>query len=152
MPNGDPTFDLAAEDAWFTPMAESLHAFANRHNLLLDRYYHHSRSWAFRFNHPRGGQAAIEAHHLAGDVAGVGSIWHLDDYDRFTRFIYQRKPRHLLKTEPHLSGELDTELAALLALPLGSWNQVVDGYQPVWGHYTKEQFLKMRPAYPDPIP
>ena len=152
MPNGDPTFDIDAEDAWFAPMAEALQAFAKRHNLFLDRYYHHSRSWSFRFNHPRGGQASIAVHHYEGDAAGVGFSWHLDDYERFTRYIHWRKPRDLPRTEPLLSRELDAELAAVLALPLGSWNQAADGYQPIWGQYSKEQSLKMTPLYPDPIP
>jgi hypothetical protein len=152
VPNGDPTFDVAAEEAWFAPMAESLHSFAKRHNLLIERYYHDGRCWTFRFNHPRGGQASIDAYHYRGDAAGVGSSWHLDDYDRFTRYIYWRKPRDLSKAEPDLSRELDAELAAILAVPFGSWNQVADGYGPIWGQYSKEQFLKMTPVYPDPIP
>ncbi len=152
MPNGDPTFDVEAEQAWFAPIAGSLLSFAKRRNLLLDRYYHDGRSWTFRFNHPFGGQASISAHHYPGDAARIGSSWHLDDYDRFTRYIHWRMPRELPKLEPYLSRELDAELAAILALPLGRWNQTADGYAPSWGQYTKEQFERMTPAYPDPIP
>jgi hypothetical protein len=152
MPNGDPTFDATAEEAWFAPISDSILSFAARHNLLVDRYYHHSRSWDLRFNHPRGGQAPISLHHLRDDTAGVGSSWHLDDYDRFTRYVYWGKTRDVPKVAGILTAELGAELAAVLALPLGSWNQVVDTYARVWGQFTKEQFQKMAPRYPDPIP
>jgi hypothetical protein len=36
-------------------------------------------------------------------------------------------------------------------VPLGQWNQMADGYSNVWGRYTKEEFEKMQPSYPDPI-
>jgi hypothetical protein len=152
MPNGDQTFDATAEEAWFGPISVPILSFATQHNLLVDRYYHDSRSWDFRFNHPRGGQASIALHHLRDDTAGVGSTWHLDDYDRFTRYLYWGKTRDVPKVAEILTAELEAELTAVLALPLGSWNQVAETYARVWGQFTKEQFQKMAPRYPDPIP
>jgi hypothetical protein len=50
-----------------------------------------------------------------------------------------------------LIQELELELSAILAVPLGQWNQVADGYAKIWGRYTKDEFAKMTPSYPNPI-
>jgi hypothetical protein len=152
VPNGNPDFDAEAERKWFAPIEGVLLSFAERHNLLVDRYYHGSPSWTFRFNHTRGGQASVTVYHNRGDVAAIDSVWHLDDYDRFTRYIHWRKLREIEKVEGDLSRELEVELTAILEVPLGQWNQVADGYAQVWGKYTKEQFQEMRRIHPDPIP
>ena len=75
----------------------------------------------------------------------------MDDYDHFTRFIHWRKPREVSKEANALIEELERELSAILAVPLGQWNQVADGYANVWGRYTKDEFAKLQPSYPDPI-
>ena len=151
MPNGNADFDLEAVQQWFAPITSVLMSFAERHNLLVDRYYHDSPSWTFRFNNPRGGQASIGVSCNAGEIAVIHSSWHVDDYDRFTRFIHWRKPREVSKDANALIEELELEFSAILAVPLEQWNQVADGYSNIWGRYTKNEFDKMRPSYPDPI-
>lgn len=151
MPNGNADFDLAVAQKWFSPIAGVLVAFATRHHLLLDRYYHDCPTWTFRFNHPRGGQASVGLSCHAGPSALIHSSWHVDDYDRFTRFIHWRKPREVSKDEQAVTEELERELSVILAIPLGQWNQVADGYSNIWGRYTKDEFEKMTPSYPDPI-
>jgi hypothetical protein len=151
MPNGNADFDLNVAQQWFAPIAGALVSFAERHNLLVDRYYHDSPSWTFRFNSPRGGQASIGVSCDAGELAAIYSSWHMDDYDRFTRFIHWRKPRAVSKVEDALVKELELELSAIVAIPPGQWNQVADGYSNIWGRYTKAEFEKMRPSYPDPV-
>ena len=152
MPNGDPDFDVAAEAAWFAPIAPVLEAFASRHNLRVDKYYHHESSWAFRFNHPRGGQASITVHHCRSGDASVDSIWYVDDYDTFTRSIYRRDPRDVSKTESDLQRESAAELAAILSAPPNSWSQIASGYASVWSQFTRAQFEGMKQRLPDPIP
>jgi hypothetical protein len=152
MPNGHPNFSSAELEIWFAPLASELAAFAASHNLLIDKYYHESPSWAFRFNHPKGGQASISVSVQTPQSAGVGSVWHLDDYDRFTRYLHWRKDRHINKSAAEIRSELELELAAVLATPLGLWNQVADQYRSVWSRYTKQEFERMTPNYPSPIP
>lgn len=67
MPNGNPDFDPKAAEQWFAPIAGVLESFAQRHNLLVDRCYHDSPSWTFRFSHPRGGQASVGVSCNAGE-------------------------------------------------------------------------------------
>jgi hypothetical protein len=113
--------------------------------------YHDTPSWTFRFNHPRGGQASLGVSCDAGETASIYSSWHVDDYDRFTRSIHWRKSRKVSKDANALLEELELELSAILAVPLGQWNQVADDYASVWGRYTKDEFEKLQPSYPDPI-
>jgi hypothetical protein len=151
VPNGNPDFDADVAEQWFAPIAGALLSFAQRHNLLVDRYYHDSPSWTFRFNNPRGGQASLSVHCNAGAIAFVDSSWHIDDYDRFTRYIRWRKPREVAKLASTMGQEIEMEFAAIVAVPLGQWNQVAEGYAQTWGRYTKDEFQKMTPKYPDPI-
>lgn len=152
MPNGNPSFNLSEQEAWFAPLSQVITDLAHRHNLLLDKYYHQGPSWSLRFNHPRGGQASVSVSNGGPEVAKVDSVWHLDDYDRFTRFLHWRKPRDVPKDPESVRRELELEFSALLAVPLGEWNQVATGYERVWSRFSKAAFLAMTPKYPDPLP
>jgi len=149
--NGNPDFNLREQEEWFAPLAAAITAFARAHNLLVDKYYHESTSWDLRFNHPRGGQASIEVYNESADFAGVGSGWHLDEFECFTRSIHRRARRKIAKEPVLLARELANELAAITAVPLGQWTQVAKGYEQIWGQYTKQEFERMTPRYPDPI-
>ena len=148
---GNPSFDLDEQETWFAPLSGAVHELAICHNLLLDKFYHESASWSLRFNHPRGGQASVAVYN-AGDLARVGSTWHVDDYDSFTRSIHWRHPREVPKDADSVRRELKIELTAILALPLGRWNQIASGYERIWGQHSKAAFQANAPKYPDPIP
>ena len=150
MPNGNPNFDLDEQEAWFAPIAATIVEFAHAHNLVLDKYYHESCSWDLRFNHPSGGRGAVTVYNSGPDAAQVGSVWYIDEYDRFTRFIHWRHPRNIVKDPEAIQRELAFELAAIVAVPLGHWNQIADGYEPIWGRQTKQEFETMVQQYPYP--
>jgi len=153
VPNGgNPSFNLGEQEAWFAPLSQVIGDVACKHNLFLDKYYHEGASWDLRFTHPRGGQASVTVYNGGPELATVGSVWYLDDYDQFTRFIHSRPLRQVTKEPDALRRELEVELAAVLALPLGQWNQVAKSYERVWGQYSKAAFQAMAPKYPAPIP
>ena len=153
MPNGNPLFNLSAQETWFAPLSQVIGEVARKHNLLLDKYYHENASWDLRFSHPRGGQASVTIYNVgAADIAKVGSVWCLDDYDRFTRFIHSRPLRQIPKKAESVRWELEVEFAAILALPLGQWHRVVTGYEGIWSQYSKAEFQAMAGKLPDPIP
>ena len=152
MPNGNPSFNLTEQEAWFAPLSQVIDGVARKHNLLLEKYYHESASWDLRFNHPRGGQASVTIYNGGAEVAKVGSSWHLDDYDQFTRFIHWRPLREIPKEPDAVHHELEVEFGAILAAPLGQWNQVAKGYERIWGQYTKAAFQAMARNLPDPLP
>jgi hypothetical protein len=152
VPNGNPSFDLAEQEAWFAPLAQTIGELGRKHNLLLEKYYHESFSWDLRFNHPRGGHASVTVWNGGPTVAKVGATWHVDDYDRFTRSIHWRPPRDVAKEPETVRRELELEFTSILALPLGQWNQVATGYEQIWGQFSRAAFYAMARKYPDPIP
>src|SRR5579862_6687490 len=142
VPNGNASFNLSEQEAWFAPLSQAIDDVARKHNLLLEKYYHEAPSWALRFNHPRGGQASVTVSN-GGAVAKIGSVWHLDDYDQFTRFLHWRQERDVPRELESLRRELELEFVAVMALPLGQWNQVASGYKRVWGQFSKAAFQAM---------
>ncbi len=151
MPNGNYDFDLGAQEEWFASIAPAITAFAVADRLFVDKYYRDHGSWELRFNHPRGGQGAVSVGNRAPSLAYVGAQWHIDDYDTFSRSLYWRDQRDVAKVPEVVARELDIELRAVLAVPLGQWRRVVSDYQDIWGQHTKAEFDRMAHIYPTPI-
>ncbi len=149
MPNGDWNFNLDEQEEWFGRIATPIKNFVAEHGLVLDKYYHDGASWDLRFGHPLGGQASICVIN-AGDVAQIITSWHLDDYDKFTRFLHWRDPIEVELDAEAVSRALLEEFEAILATPLGQWTRTATGYQKEWGEYSKDQFEAMAPSYPPP--
>lgn len=151
MPNGNSDFDRKVQDEWFEPISDVIITFANTHNLLLDKYYHEFPKWSLRFNHPNGGQASVAIFNHAPNRARICSIWHLDNYDEYTRYIHRRKECDVSKDPIQIYGALQKEFHGILNTAVGNWNKVATGYEKIWGKHTKEQFEAMGPHYPDPV-
>ena len=149
MPNGDPDFDYAAQEAWFAPLADVIVGFAREHNLMLKRYYHDSPCWSLNFNHPAGGQATIQIGN-GGEVAMIGTLWWLDDFERTTRSIHQRDTRSVAPDAETVAEVLAAEFAGVLATPIGSWTRSYSDYRE-WKRFSKAEFEAMAPRYPDPL-
>ncbi len=150
MPNGDNSFNLDEQEKWFGRIAAPINDFIARHGLVLDKYYHDGASWDLRFGHPLGGNASIQVMN-AGDVARFCTVWYLDDYDQFTRFLHWRDPIDVPLDSGSISKALFSELEAILATPLGEWTDIATGYATDWGTYSKDQFQAMGLSYPLPI-
>lgn len=151
MPNGDPDFDLEREESWFAPIAPAVERFATARNLLVGRYDHDAPAWTLRFNHPEGGQASIVLTHHEQRSVAIGSVWHVDCHDTFTRSLHRREPREVPREPGAVRHALEAELRAILAVPPGAWTEVATGYERIWGRYTREQFAALAPRLPDPV-
>lgn len=151
MPNGNPGFNLTEQEIWFAPLAQAICEVADKHNLLLEKYYHEGASWDLRFNHPRGGQASVTIYN-AGAAAQVGSVWYLDDYDLSTRFIHSRPLREIPRQSDSVRQELEIEFAAILGSPVGQWTQIAKDYERIWSQYSKAEFQAMARKLPNPTP
>ncbi len=150
MPNGDPNFDVEDMELFFAPIADAVHEFAKRRNLLVDKYYHDSWVWSLRFNHPKGGQASMQLRRDDVNHLLLSSVWYYDDYERFTRYLDSRQ-EHEVPCEPVALGyALETELKNIVAEEFGNWNQVAGGYENNWGRHPKEEFVRMAPKLPVP--
>jgi hypothetical protein len=150
VPNGNPDFDFAAQEEWFLPIASAVTSFSESHGLLIDKYYHEGASWDLRFRHPRGGNASVAIYNGGAKGALIGSIWYLDDYDKFTRYSHSRPPRVIEKNSTAILKALEVEFVAILAVSVGEWTEVTSGYERIWSQYPKQQFEEMGPRYPLP--
>src|ERR1044072_1612090 len=73
----------------FIPLFES---FAEKHNLMIKKYWYDWASWRFNFKHPKGGVACIEVMREDGDMIGIYGYWWLDIYDEGTRLCNRMLP------------------------------------------------------------
>ena len=147
MPNGNPNFDLAIADAWFSSLASTITRFSQRHNLYVDKYYHESSCWSLRFAHPAGGVGTIDILQLGAEQVGIGAHWHLDDEAGGKRSLLWRPRRDLNKDSALLEEALREELLSLVTTPLGQWTQVSDLSPP---DDLPEGAVVIRPQYPLP--
>jgi hypothetical protein len=149
VPNGNPEFRLNEQEAWFAKIAKPISLFVAQHGLVLDKYYREVPSWDLRFGHPLGGSASIQIMN-AGVVARICTVWHLDDYDKFTRFLHWRDPVDVELDSESIFQTLAEELRAILATPLDNWTKVATGCEESWSGFSTAQFESMGPTYPIP--
>lgn len=153
MPNGDMTPEAFARlEEYFAPLAACLEDFAARHHLLVDRYYHDSPSWALCFAHPRGGSAKIDVVRAAEGALEVHSIWWLDVYREFTRYLRDGTLRPCEVSAAALEPVLAEALAEILSWTPGDWTRTARGYGNVWGRFSEEEFARLSPRYPRAVP
>jgi hypothetical protein len=153
MPNGD--YSLSKEDwerirAFFEAHSDVLLGFASKHNLVIDKYYHESPSWTFRFQHPKGGGAGIHLEHVNDSTIRIGKSWYIDDFENFTRFLKSESGREMPLASIKLGETLEVSLTEMT-----NWNKdemtAYGGYEKFWSQYTKEQWREMSPEERLPI-
>ena len=123
---------IGGVEALFFSIAKAIAEFAQRHKLVLDKYYHDSPSWSLRFNHPKGGRVSISVLRGTEDHVKVYSVWHVDDYDHSTRSLHWRNAREVPKHESAIRDALREEFEAILSVRFGDWTHVADGYKRSW--------------------
>lgn len=153
VPNGNPKFreeELPGLELFFSSIADTLNEFAAKHNLRIDRYYHQSPSWAFRFRHPKGGAASVEVMREADDSIMVYSSWWLDDYKAFTRFARGDEGVQSRMGDENLEQILEEQFRRILSWELGEWTEVVTGFEAAWESAGKEYVEGDVERYPMP--
>ena len=153
MPNGNPKFreeELTNLELCFSAIADTLIEFAAKHNLRVDHYYHQMPSWKFSFKHPKGGVASVEVWKERDDLVMVYSIWWLDDYDMFTRFIKGDEGTAFRMGDENLEQVLEAQFRKILSWQLNAWTKVVTGYEPAWSPLGKEWCEMDVGRYPKP--
>lgn len=150
MPNGDPDFNLAECETFFSPLAGTIGRIATLRNLSLQKYYHDSPTWDLCFAHPVGGSGMI---HLTRTPEGAlrvsGAVWK-DVYDEFTRYLRNVEPRPVEKDDAILSKALADLLDDMLAWPFDSRFNAHRGYEESWRWMSKQQFEASPPHFPVP--
>jgi hypothetical protein len=153
VPNGGMTREEFAKlEKFFEPLAGCIEGFAARHNLRLDRYYHESPSWSLRFSHPLGGSAAIDVLRVAAGALEVRSHWWVDVHREYTRYLRDGTIRACVASAAALAPELDRALVEALSWRQGEWTRTARGYEKEWGRYSEDEFARLAPDFPRPIP
>lgn len=144
MPNGD--YSLSRDDwkrirAFFDERSAILVDFATAHNLAIDKYYHDSPSWTFRFRHPKSGVGGVEVKRVSESSIRVNMSWYIDEYENFTRHAKQEESSELAVAKIDLTKVLEDSLKRALG-----WNREEltphDAKNP-WSDYSKEEWEKL---------
>jgi len=107
--------------------------------------------WSFCFAQPRGGQGKLDLSIDAeGDIT-LASVWWIDSYADFTRSLRWGPTTMLPGDQDAALTALRDALHTVAAWNLGEWTRVANGYEPIWGQYSKAQFDAMTPQWPDPV-
>ena len=152
MPNGGASADHFAElERFFAPLAAAIAGFAERHNLLLEKYYHEAPMWSLEFAHPAGGQARLDVARRKDERLSLSATWWVDDYNSFTRSIRTNDALAVAASGEALVPELEKLLGEVLAWRPGAWTQVASGYKSIWGKaWTKAELEKLAQQWPRP--
>jgi len=91
MPNED--FDWKKNDftkleIFFGKIEKVLEEFAEKHNLMISKYYHQFPSWDLMFRQPRGGVAKIEISKEGEDEVRIRASWWIDQAEPRIRYLY----------------------------------------------------------------
>ncbi len=121
--------DLHPAEQWeltkkyFNALSEILTDFASRYNLLIDKYYHDSPSWTFRFKHFHGGVGSIQVSHWADDdKVNISTIWYYDDFGTGIRYSKSAPPSEFQLKEIDLLRVLEDMLKEIINWKPGEWN------------------------------
>lgn len=154
MPNGDPDWidiGFPKAEAFFRKISRILENFAESHNLMIDKYYHHCTDWTFRFRHPEGGVANICVRRKDDDHVVIYISWYIDYYED-NRRDYKHEKGKEVSLEPHkLCGMLREGFSSVLSwkkedLRIGTPNPT-NSWKDTW---TKEEFEHLIERYPIP--
>lgn len=156
MPNGhanEPGYQvlIAGYEEFFSPFKEVVLAFANRHNLLLDKYYHDAPDWSLCFLHPANGHAKISLSRTSESEIHISGLWWIDHYDSFTRYIRTSKSVTLNRLDSGVRQVMEDCLSEVLSWKPENWTQVVSDYKRIWICSTKEEFEAMAQRWPRPV-
>ena len=144
MPNGDPSLSLAdwtKIKIFFERLSPILLAFTTAHDVAIDKYYHDSPSWAFRFRHPKGGVGNLEVKRVSESTVRVNKFWYIDEYEKFTHYIRREEGSEQPLAKIDLGEVLEENLKKLLAWKKEDLSPC-DAKYP-WADYSKEEWERI---------
>jgi hypothetical protein len=152
MPNGHNYTEQEWHEitSFFERISAPLNEFAAKFGLVIDKYYHNTPDWTFRFAHPLGGSGHVQVMRRENNTVWVAPLWFKDDYDSFTRSSKYEIWKDISPESGVLLDALEKALKTVLGWKLGELTDVAGGYQYPWGQYTKEEWEAMNPKYPLP--
>jgi len=133
----------------FDVIKTELIEFAQKRNLLLEKYWHSNPSWAFSFKHPKGGAGRLEVMLENNGLMKVYGYWWMDDYYKGIRYSKGHQSEFIPVIE--VPALLEQFFKLILDWNLDNWTEITKGYKQVWHPiYTKKQFTQLYEKYPLP--
>lgn len=101
--------------AWFGRYTPMLERFVRERGLTIERYYHDSPVWRFKFAHPHSGHGAVDLWRVDENLCHVHVVW-IDDARSGTRALSRTHLRRFLEAgddriESELNGAMDETLS-----------------------------------------
>jgi hypothetical protein len=101
----------------FRAVAPAVEAFAQTHDLLIDRYRRGRAAWELRFGRHRGGEAVLTLSYRerTGHVLDLSATWWVDDLEQRTRRLRSQKIGVFDRRDAAdvLRGQLEVGLATI---------------------------------------
>lgn len=135
-------------EARFAPYANTLMAFAQKHNLLIGKYYHDASVWSLKFEHPKGGQAKIDVFIRNADKIEIQTVRWLDIYSKWTRSLKYGETKKINPNNRELTEALSISLKEMLEWKTDDWSTIANEYENYWNMFTEEEFKAMTPNWP----
>ena len=145
MPNGDHAMlekDWDKVKIYFNNISAILFKFASDFNLMIDKYYHNSKSWTFRFKHPKGGGGSVSLFYENGENCSIGNAWHINEYDTFTCYYKNGNNNYYKIADVNVYKALEDKLKEVIAWDKNDLKPH-RGYKNPWGKYSKKQWLEI---------
>jgi hypothetical protein len=132
--------ELAEVERFFAPLAPLLVAFAERHNLRIEKYHRGQSNWSFIFRLlEEGSRGHVQVLRTGVNEVLIAGNREQRDFERFRRFIGRVGHVTLLRDSPHFADALKAMLAEVINLPTSHLKP--DSFD--WSSRTHE-FLRAR--------
>ncbi len=154
MPNGDPNWgkkEYPKLEQYFSKISKVLEDFANRHNLQIDKYYHQSPSWTFRFRHPKEGIGQIAVVRQGENSVKIHPGYWLDDYKTGKRFLKTCEYEICSLDKISIKMILEKNLMQILSWDKNDLDRSFENPYREKSKYTKRAIEKDREKYPIPV-
>jgi hypothetical protein len=109
---------LAELERFFAPLASVLVAFAERHNLRIEKYHRGQPNWSFIFRlSDQGSLGHLQVLRTGAEEVLIAGHREQRDVERLRRFIALVGQVTVPRDSPHFADALKTMLAAIINLP-----------------------------------
>jgi len=108
---------LAEWERYFASVAHTLNAFAELHQLRIEKYEKGSAAWNFRFRLGDGGQGLVQALRSGTNELFIAGSRERRDLERFRRFTRRWEPQVVSRDDPRLELILKSLLKEIVELP-----------------------------------
>ena len=112
---------FAEVTSWFDRYAPILERFASKRSLTIEKYYHDSPVWRFKFSHPNSGYGAVDLWRVEENCFHIHAVVWIDDARLGTRAFRTRQKRFLEASDQRIEKELNCAMDEVLNWSPSEW-------------------------------